>query len=283
MTKASRNAIFAALFAAAAGVAAPVFAPAAIAQDKTLATIDGQAVTESELNTLMANMAQQLAQVPEGARRRAALDRLIDMKVLAAAADKDGLAGSDDFKRRLEAVRQQLLINEFIRVKVDAAVTDAMVKERYDKDAAAFVPPEETRARHILLKTKEEAQAVIAELAKGGDFAKIAGEKSQDPGSAKEGGDLGYFGQGDMVQPFEEATQKLKPGETTKEPVETQFGFHVIKVEDKRKQKVPGFEEVKDQIRQAVVGEKFTEALQAIKAKAKITVDDAAVGPAPKP
>lgn len=250
------------------------------AQDKTIAKVDGKAVTEQDLAGVMASMSQQLAQLPEGARRRAALDRLIDMKVLAAQADKDGLGNNEEFKQRLESVRQQLLINEYIKVKVNAAVTDEMVKARYDKDAAAFVPPEETRARHILVKTKEEAQAIIADLEKGGDFAKIATEKSQDPGSAKEGGDLGYFGPGDMVQPFDEATQKLKPGEITKAPVETQFGFHVIKVEDRRKQKVPGFEEVKEQIRQAVVGERFAEALQGLKKNAKIEIDEAAVAPA---
>lgn len=250
------------------------------AQDKTIAKVDGKAVTEQDLAGVMASMSQQLAQLPEGARRRAALDRLIDMKVLAAQADKDGLGNNEEFKQRLESVRQQLLINEYIKVKVNAAVTDEMVKARYDKDAAAFVPPEETRARHILVKTKEEAQAIIADLEKGGDFAEIATEKSQDPGSAKEGGDLGYFGPGDMVQPFDEATQKLKPGEITKAPVETQFGFHVIKVEDRRKQKVPGFEEVKEQIRQAVVGERFAEALQGLKKNAKIEIDEAAVAPA---
>lgn len=249
------------------------------AQDKTIAKVDGKAVTEQDLAGVMASMSQQLAQLPEGARRRAALDRLIDMKVLAAQADKDGLGNNEEFKQRLESVRQQLLINEFIKVKVNAAVTDEMVKARYDKDAAAFVPPEETRARHILVKTKEEAQAIIGQLEKGGDFAKLATEKSQDPGSAKEGGDLGYFGPGDMVQPFDEATQKLKPGEITKAPVETQFGFHVIKVEDRRKQKVPGFEEVKEQIRQAVVGERFAEALQGLKKNAKIEIDEAAVAP----
>ncbi|MEJ1160374.1 peptidylprolyl isomerase [Prosthecomicrobium sp. N25] len=274
MSKATRNTILAGILAATALVGG-----AAAAQDKPVATVDGKPVTEQELAQVMGNMSQQLAQLPEGARRRAALDRLIDMKILAAAADKDGLGNSDDFKRRLDAVRQQLLINEYIRVKVDAAVTDAMVKARYDKDAAAFTPPEETRARHILVKSRDEAAGIIADLGKGGDFAKIATEKSQDPGSAKEGGDLGYFSPGDMVAPFEEAAAKLKAGEYTQEPVETQFGFHVIKVEDRRKQKVPGFDEVKDQIRQAVVGERFAEALQEMKKNAKIEVDEAAIAP----
>lgn len=276
MLQATRSAVLATVVLAAVGFGSLV---PAFAQDKTIATVDGKPVTEQELAAVIATMAQQLAQLPEGARRRAALDRLIDMRVLAAKADKDGLADSDDFKRRLEAIRQQLLINEFVKVKVDAAVTDDMVKARYDKDAAAFVPPEETRARHILVKTKDEATAIIAELDKGGDFAKLASEKSQDPGSAKEGGDLGYFAAGDMVQPFEEATQKLTTGEYTKAPVETQFGFHVIKLEDRRKQRVPGFEEVKDQIRQAVVGERFAEALQDIKKAAKIEIDEAAITP----
>ena len=104
--------------------------------------------------------------------------------------------------------------------------------DKRGKDVQTVI--KQTHARHILVKTKEEADAIIADIAKGGDFAKIATEKSQDPGSAKEGGDLGYFGAGEMVAEFDKAVQELKPGEFTKAPVKTQFGFHVIKVTGKK-------------------------------------------------
>ncbi|TPQ51442.1 peptidylprolyl isomerase [Prosthecomicrobium hirschii] len=278
MIKASRIAVLAALLVSAAVIGSAGWAPAAAAEDKKIATVDGKAITESDLAAVMAEMSQQFAQLPEPARRRAALDRLIDIQILAGQADKDGLSASDEFKKRLENLRQRLLINEFVKIKVDGSVTDADVKAAYDKYVGGTTPPEETRARHILVKTKEEADAIIADIAKGGDFAKIATEKSQDPGSAKEGGDLGYFGAGEMVAEFDKAVQELKPGEFTKAPVKTQFGFHVIRVEDKRKQKVPGLDEVKDQLRQQVVQEKFSEALTELKKAAKVDIDEAALG-----
>jgi peptidyl-prolyl cis-trans isomerase C len=274
MSKAYRPALLAALATVAAVVAVvPAVAPA-VAQDKVIAKVDGQPLTEGELGAVMQSMTQQTGQLPEAAKRKLAFDRLVDMKVLASQAAKDGLDKSDDFKRRMDQIRQQLLINEYVKVKVDATVTDAMVKARYEKEIAGFTPPEELRARHILVKTKDEADAVIKELDAGGDFAKLAADKSQDPGSAKEGGDLGYFAAGDMVAPFEEAAGKLEIGAYTKAPVETQFGFHVIKLEDKRKQKAPAFDDVKDQIRQSVVGEMFTAQLAAIKKDVKIDVED---------
>jgi peptidyl-prolyl cis-trans isomerase C len=252
------------------------------AEDKVLAKVDGQPITETDVQAMSASLAQQLQQVPAEMRRRAVLDRLIDLRLIVAQAQKSGLDKGDAFKARLEQIRQQLLVGEFVKIEVEAAVTPEMINARYDKDAASFTPPEELRARHILVKTKEEAQAVIADLAKGADFAKLAEEKSQDPGSAKQGGDLGFFGPGDMVPEFDKAAGELKIGEVTKEPVQTQFGFHVIKLEEKRKQPLPGLDQVKDQIKQALVGEVFTERLEAMKKAAKIDIDEAAASPAPK-
>ena len=277
MLKTSRLMAGIAIIFAVASFVAPT-----MAEDKVVATVNGQPVTETELTTLMANLGQQLQQVPEGARKRAALDRLIDMRVLATEAGKQGLDQSPEFKTRLETIRQQLLITEFVKVKVEATVTDEAVKARYDKEVGAFTPPEELRARHILVKTKDEAVVIVKQLDGGADFAKLATEKSQDPGSAAKGGDLDYFAAGDMVAPFEEAAQKLKVGEYTKEPVETQFGFHVIKLEDRRKQKVPDFATVKDQIKQTVIGEKFAESLQALKKDVKIDINEAALAPPAK-
>ncbi|MER2604396.1 MAG: peptidylprolyl isomerase, partial [Siculibacillus sp.] len=235
--------------AVAAGLA---FVGAASAQDKVLAKIDGQPITEADLAAMTTQLGPQLAQIPEEMRKRVVLDRLVDSRLIAAAAAKAGLDQGATYKARMEQVRQQLLVSEFVKTQVEAAVTPEMIKARYDKDAAAFDPPEEMRARHILVKTEDEAKAVIADLAKGGDFAKLAAEKSQDPGSARDGGDLGFFSAGDMVPEFETATAALKPGEVTKEPVKSQFGFHVIKLEEKRKQPLPTLDQVKDQVRQAV-------------------------------
>lgn len=256
------------------GLAAPL---AAHAQDKVLAKVDGQPITEKDVAAASGALASQLAQLPEDARKRAVVDRLIDMRIISNAAAKSGLDQSDAFKARMDQVRTQLLVNEFVKAKVETAITEEAIKARYDKDVKSFDPPEEMRARHILVKEEAEAKAIIAELAKGGDFAKIAEAKSQDPGSGAQGGDLGYFGSGDMVPEFEKAAAALKVGETTKEPVKSQFGFHVIKLEDKRKQPVPGLDEVRDQVRQALVGETFTKMLEDMKKAAKVEVDEAAV------
>jgi len=276
MFNSPRTAVGLALLAATLGFAAPAFA-----EDKVVATVNGQPITDKDVQALMAGLGQQLQQVPEAARPRAVLDRLIDMRILTAEATKDGVDKAPDFVARLETVRQQLLITEFVKDKIEASVTDDVVKARYDSEIASFTPPEELRARHILVKTKEEAEDIIKQLGAGGDFAKLATEKSQDPGSAAKGGDLDYFAAGDMVAPFEEAAQKLAIGEYTKTPVQTQFGFHVIKLEDRRKQKAPEFDTVKDQIRQAVVGEKFAEVLSGLKKDAKIEIKDPSLAAPP--
>ena len=273
-----RIASFALVLAAGLAVVGP-----AAAEDKVLAKIDGQPITDADVAQMSATMAAQLAQIPEDMRKRAVLDRLIDLRLIAVAATKAGLDQSPSFKSRMEQVRAQLLLSEYVKTKVEAEATPAKLKDRYDRDVAAFDPPEEMHARHILVKTEDEAKAIIADLAKGGDFAKIAEEKSQDPGSAKQGGDLGFFSAGDMVPEFEKACQELKAGEITKAPVKSQFGFHVIKLEEKRKQPVPSLDQVKTEVKQAVVAEIFTAQLEALKKAAKIEIDEAALKPADKP
>ena len=253
-------------------------APAAAqAQDKVLAKVDGQPITEKDVASASASLAAQLAQLPEEARKRAVLDRLIDMRIVANGAAKAGLDQSDAFKARLEQVRTQLLVAEFVKGKVEPAVTEEAIKARYDKDAKSFDPPEEIHARHILVKEEADAKAIIADLAKGADFAKIAGEKSEDPGSGSQGGDLGFFGPGEMVPEFEAAAKALKPGEVTKVPVKSQFGWHVIKLEETRKQPLPALDEVRDQVKQALVGETFTKMLDDMKKASKIEIDTKAL------
>jgi peptidyl-prolyl cis-trans isomerase C len=270
MFKATRPALAAALVAAA--LAGP-----ARAEDKVFARVDGQAITAADVDLVIATMAQQLAQVPDEQKRRIAVNRLVDMKVISNQAEKDKLGATDDFKRKVDSIRQQLLINEYVRVKLAQTVTDETLKKKYDEEVAKLTLGDEWHARHVLVKTKPEAEAIIVDLGKGGDFAKIAEEKSQDPGSAKQGGDLGFFAAGDMVKPFEDAANSLKPGEYTKTPVETQFGFHVIKLEEKRKQQPPAFDDVKEQLRQDALGTAFTTKLEELKKTAKIEIDDKAV------
>jgi peptidyl-prolyl cis-trans isomerase C len=252
----------------------------ALAQDATVATINGATITETDLTSAMEEFEQQLARVPEAERKKVTLERIIDMRIIAQAAAKDGLDKDPTVLRRLESIRVQLLTSEYVRKKVEAAITDDDLKARYEKEMAAYTAPEEVKASHILVETKEQADEVMKELAAGKAFADIAKEKSIDPGSKENGGDLGYFQRGQMVPEFEQAAFGLEKGAVTKEPVQTQFGFHIIKQEDKRAGEKPAFDAVKDQVREVVAAEKFREALAALRKDAKIDYNDATLKPA---
>jgi peptidyl-prolyl cis-trans isomerase C len=155
-------------------------------------------------------------------------------------------------------------------------ITDADVKARYDKEVAATPPEEEVKARHILVKTEEEAKKIIADLDAGKDFLELAKLSSDGP-SAEQGGDLGYFTKGRMVPEFEAAAFELKPGEYTKTPVKTQFGFHVIKVDDRRPAAAPPLEQVSDQVRQVLLRERYAALLDEARAEAEVEVVDPAL------
>lgn len=183
---------------------------------------------------------------------------------------------SVEFKNRLEFIVDRELHNAYFKKHVVDTITDADIKTRYDAEVAKLPPVEEVRARHILVKTEDEAKAVIKELGEGKDFAELAKAKSTDPNKS-DGGDLGYFKKGMMVPEFETAAFAMNKGDVSKEPVKTQFGFHVIKVEDKRKAPPPEFEQVKDQVKQIVLRDKYMEILKSTKAAAKIEIDDPAL------
>lgn len=259
---------------AAAGLAALaglLLSGAAFAADgEVLARVNGKEITKTEVELAATVFGEQLAQVPEGARQSIVLDALIEMHVIADAAEKEGLAESAKFKERMSFLSAQALRNTYIEEKVQGSITDDELKARYEKDVAGYTPPEEVHARHILVKTEEEARQVIKDLDAGIDFSKIAAEKSLDPGSKANGGDLGFFTKGQMVPEFETAAFSLEPGAFTKEPVKSQFGFHVIKLEEKRAQPVPTFEQVKEQVTSVVQREKYQQALVDLKAAAKI-------------
>lgn len=246
------------------------------AADPIVAKVGGAEIHESELKLAIAGLDPQLANLPDDQKRVAALSSIIDVKLLAADAGKEGLQDTADFKQRLAFLTDRELHNAYFKKHVVDAVTPDEVKARYDKEVAAITPEDEIHARHILVKTEEEAKAVIKDLDAGKDFVEIAKEKSTDPNKS-EGGDLGYFAKGRMVPEFENAAFALKKGAYSKEPVKTQFGFHVIKVEDKRKQQPPALEQVEPQVRQLVMRDKYLELLEKAKTAAPIDITDAAL------
>lgn len=237
---------------------APADAPAAASptppQDPStvLATINGDPITAGDVAVATEDLEQSMASMTEPQRRDYALNYLIDLKLAAREAEKQKIGDTDEFKKRLAYLRDRALMEELLQREAKAAVTDERLHKLYDETVKNLKPEEEVHARHILVKTEEEAKAVEDRLAKGEAFDKVANEVSIDPGSAKRGGDLGFFGRGQMVPAFEDVAFKLEPGKVS-DPVKTQFGYHVIKVDEKRTRPVPPFEQVRPQIENYVV------------------------------
>jgi peptidyl-prolyl cis-trans isomerase C len=246
----------------------------AVLPDTVIATVNGSPITEADLTLAASDLDPQFARLPPEQRRAAALSALIEIRMLAAEAEKAGLGDDAEFKRRMDFLRQRALHSAFVEEKIAGEVSDEAVRARYDQEVANTPAGNEVHARHILVKTKEEAAEIIKQLDEGGDFEAIAKEKSQDPGSGAQGGDLGYFGQGQMVPEFEQAAFALEVGSYTKEPVQSQFGFHVIKVEDKRAKQPPAFEQVKEQVRSLLLREKYLELAKSLRGEADIQVND---------
>ncbi len=265
-------------FLVSAALAAAIFyqAPAFAADDPVVATVGSLEIHQSELDLAVQNLDPQLAQLPDEQKKVAALSGAIDVKLLAGGAMKEGLKDTEDFKKRMAYIGDRELHNAYFRKHVVDATTPEEVKARYDKEVAAMPKQQEVHARHILVKTEDEAKAVIADLDKGKDFAEIAKEKSQDS-NKDDGGDLGWFGPGRMVPEFEEAAFALEKGQYTKTPVKTQFGFHVIKVEDKRDAAPPALDQVQDQVKQLVMRDKYVALIEKAKADQKIDIKDEAL------
>jgi len=241
--------------------------------DDVVAKVGNADVTEADLAFAAQDLGQQLQRFPPAQWRQLLVDAVIDMELLAQAAREDGLDQDPDFKRQLEFLELQALRNAYLSQKIGGEISDEALQAAYEKEYADFVGDEEINARHILVKEKAEAEALIKELDGGADFAELAKEKSTGPSGAN-GGDLGYFTQGQMVKPFEEAVFTLEPGSYTKEPVETQFGWHVIKLEDKRRQEKPSLEAVSDQLRQQLFRERYEAKMAELKDAVEVEILD---------
>ena len=243
------------------------------APDTVLATVNGDPITEADLAFAPSREGPQSGDPRTDRAQR--LATLIELRAIAAEAERQGLA-DDDFERRLRAVRDQQLAAAYMRGNIEGQLTDENLRARYDREIAQFEAPEEIRASHILVETEDEAKAIIEELDAGADFAALAAERSTGP-SGPNGGDLGFFGPGRMVPAFDEAARALDVGAVTAEPVETQFGFHVIKVTDKRTATPPPFEAVRDQIRQIEGRERELAEVGRIRGAAEIEIVDEAL------
>lgn len=244
------------------------------AQETVVAKIGELEITESDLKFAEEELGSQFSSVSAENRKAAILAELVDIKLMAKAAEENGVADTDAFKQRMQFLRDQALRIAHFEDKVVNSITDDEIKARYEKEVAATEPEREIRARHILLKTEEEAKAIVGELDGGADFAELAKEKSTGPTGSK-GGDLGFFGKGQMVPEFYEAAIALADGEYSKEPVKTQFGWHVIKREESRDRALPTFDQVKDQFRQIVMREKYKSLLETARESSEVEILDA--------
>ncbi len=265
---------FAATFLAVALLAGPVRA-----EDKVLAKVNGSEIRQSDVAMAEEELGPSLAQMDPATKDENVLSFLIDMKVVSKAAEDEKIGDSDDFKKRLAFARNRLLMDSLLAAKGKAAPTDDAMKKVYDEASKQISGEEEVHARHILVETEDEAKAVKAELDKGADFAELAKKKSKGPG-ASDGGDLGFFTKEQMVPEFSKVAFELKPGQIS-DPVKSQFGWHIIKVEEKRNRKPPEFDQVKGQIETYVTRKAQADYVGKLRETAKIErFDQAANTPA---
>lgn len=245
-------------------------------EDAVVAKVGDLEIRQSELDLAIENLDPQLAQLPDDQKRVAALSGVIDVKLLAQGAADEGMKDTEEFKKRMEYITDRELHNSYFRKHVVDAVTEDEVKARYEKEIGAMPKQEEVNARHILVKTEEEAKTIIGELDAGKDFAELAKEKSEDSNKS-DGGDLGWFSKGRMVPEFEEVAFALEKGAYTKTPVKSQFGFHVIKLEDRRDVQAPPLEQVEPQVRQLVMRDKYLALVEKAKSEQPVEITDEAL------
>jgi len=269
------------LVAASLAVAALTWAgPSRADDDPVLARVNGSEIHQSDLKVAEEELGPSLpAQMDAATKRENILNYLIDMKIVAKVAEDRKLGDSDDFKRRLDLTRQRLLMDAYLNQEGKAGLTDEAMHKVYDDAAKQIGGEQEVHARHILVETEDEAKQVEADLKKGADFAELAKKKSKDPG-ASDGGDLGFFTKDQMVPEFSEVAFKLEPGQVSA-PVKSQFGWHIIKVEEKRARKAPDFAQVKGQIETYVTRKAQAEFVEKLRKTATIErMDQAANTPA---
>jgi peptidyl-prolyl cis-trans isomerase C len=246
-----------------------------------VARVDGTPITAADVALAAEDPALSLPSMDEAQKRDVIVGYLIDLKIGAKAAEAAKVGEGPDFTRKLAYFRDKLLLDEYLEREVKKAVTPEATRKLYDDTIKNLKPEPEVHARHILVESEDEAKKALARVKGGEDFGKVAGELSKDPGSKTEGGDLGFFTQERMVQPFAEAAFKLNAGQIS-DPVKSQFGWHVIKVEEKRMRPIPPFDEMKEQVEAYLTRKAQQDLVLNLRQKAKIErLDEAKPAEAP--
>jgi peptidyl-prolyl cis-trans isomerase C len=248
--------------------AAPLSAPRAEDADKVVARVNGVDIRNSDVAFAEEEVGGNIPSMPPEQKRDYLINYLTDVIILSQAAEQQKFGDRPDVKHRLAFDHNRLLMETLLQDTGHAALSDEAEHKVYDDAVKQMAPEEEVRARHILVTSEDEAKAVLAKLKGGADFGALAKEKSKDPGAA-EGGDLGYFTKDQMVPEFAEVAFKLNKGQLS-EPVKTQFGWHIIKVEDKRTKPTPTFEQVKPQIENYVAHRAQAQLVEKLRTAANI-------------
>jgi len=243
----------------------------AAADDPVIARVNDIDIKQSDLDFAASEVGPKIASLPALDQKRVLLQYVIENELMAGAGQKDNLDKAESFPDRAKYHQRRALRDAFFDVKIHDVVTEADAKKIYDEKIGQLKPEQEIHARHILVATEEEAKEVAERLKKGEDFATVAKEKSKD--ASAEAGDLGFFGRGQMLKPFEDAAFALKEGEIS-DPVQTQFGWHIIKVEEKRTRPLPTFDQVKDTIISQLSAQKAKQTIKELHDAAKIEIVD---------
>jgi peptidyl-prolyl cis-trans isomerase C len=242
----------------------------AAGDDPVVARVNGTEIHRSEVVRELQAMGPQAQQIPPQMLYPQLLQKAIITKLVATQGYAQKLQNDKEVKERLKDAEEQIVADVYIHRVVQPKITDDKIKARYEELAAKFKPEDEVRARHILVPTEAEANDLLKQVKDGADFAKLATDKSKDTGSAKQGGDLGYFTRSAMVKPFAEAAFAMKVGDISDKPVKTEFGYHIIKLEDRRKSSPPPLADVKEQITNQIGQEMVAQTVKDLEAKAKI-------------
>jgi peptidyl-prolyl cis-trans isomerase C len=258
----------------AAPAAGTTVQPPAPKPTDVVAKVGNESITEADLGYAAQDLGQQLQNVPPQEQKAFLTTVLIDMKILANAARAAKLDQTEDFKGRLAYLEDRALRSTYFAQQIATEITPATIQAAYQDYVKSFQPQDEIHARHILVKTKEEADAIETQLKGGAKFEDLAKAKSTDTGSAANGGDLGFFGHGQMVKPFEDAAFALKVGEVS-QPIQTQYGWHIIRVDETRKTQPAPFEQVAQQLQQQVLFKTFDDAVAKLKKATTVDIPDA--------
>jgi peptidyl-prolyl cis-trans isomerase C len=263
-------------------------APAAGGDDPVVARVNGTVLHRSDLQLALRGAPPEIQQEPFDKIYPQLLNSLVNAELLAQAGRKAKVDQNAQVKEQMEAADNEIIADAFVASLARSQVSEAKLRQAYDQYAKQAPATEEVHARHILVATEQEAKDIIAQLDKGADFATLAKEKTIDPPGKTDGGDLGYFTKGDMVPEISTAAFALKPGEYTKTPIHTQYGWHIVKVEDRRPGKAGTYEQVAPEIAQQMTQQIVAAKLQELRGQGKIELFGAdgkaiaAAAPAPQ-